>query len=81
MRWILNIWLNLGKIFVSSKGVGQYPLVLWVVSWESPGSGLLNVGHRGTYIFRMDTVKNSIRNLEKRLFFRFWGCYIRFQLK
>jgi hypothetical protein len=27
MRWILNIWLNLGKIFVSSKGVGQYPLV------------------------------------------------------
>jgi hypothetical protein len=36
-------------------------LVLWVVSWESPGSGLLNVGHRGTYIFRMDTVKNSTR--------------------
>jgi hypothetical protein len=59
MRWILNIWLNLGKIFVSSKGVGQYPLVLWVDLWESRGSGLWNVGHRRTYVFRMDTVKNS----------------------
>jgi hypothetical protein len=68
MRWILNIWLNLGKIFVSGKGFGQYLLVLWVASWGSPGLGLLNVSHRRTYIFRMDTIKNSIRNLEKRFF-------------
>jgi hypothetical protein len=46
MRWILIIWLNLEKIFVSSKDFGQYRLVLWVVSSGSPGSGLPNVGHR-----------------------------------